>query len=718
MHALSVHLLTHFGILLFTPHRPWPSSASGSEPAPRSFCGICGQRGHNQRTCPGAPAASAVPTRRTNLCGTCRQPGHDRRQCPVVRPALFVCGEYDTFREADVTPYIVGDSQRCPHGCGAWQYPGEFAARACPGCANGRFLRGRGLPRPPRAIELLLTVGGAVAKAFSDCLRAFNSSYSFASMQAELLRPTSSGPPIMVVEGGVYTAIGPMEVPHHRPASALQIYFLDGSDDGRRQQRLLVANLDRGDDAASINQLMQLLDAILRDHPHKRELLTLREQLRTGAPGQEVVEQAHFRLIADNAGPYERQTSSEVTGIVDDRSGADGPPRVTIFERGRRRRPPERPLTEEEARIEEEAENRPEGAGNVQPPLPAPSSVRSLTTLNAAHDVLTYSMLYFNNVFPGGWHARMQQDNQCDPSQLTLLEQSNMDRAEQARRCGPHSTRRRRTTLTQNDQAMSMLSPRESIDDAFHRATIAARIRGVDPPRRPMLQQECEAVLRAAAADHTDRAAAAVALLRADTFMRRNRRAPGRGSALTDPVHGGHEMAGGPAQEREGREEGMEEEDATLPRQEREQGGQGEDYDDDDQYEFSDGGGVDERDTSDPLPQAAIDRAVAAVRPETEEAQRVREAEEAGAKIVREECGLTDAGEHLTLEQQRQVTVPAGEDYDYLFRCGKLLQQYCIHLRIKADDNRLNYIRTHQAALLAGRTAYRTDGSRGASSSQ
>jgi hypothetical protein len=80
-------------------------------------------------------------------------------------------------------------------------------------------------------------------------------------MQARLLRPTSNGAPIVAIEGAVYTALGPMEVPDGRQPSAMQLYFLDGGD-GVKQQRLLLA--DRNGEADSkLRFLVELLEVIL-----------------------------------------------------------------------------------------------------------------------------------------------------------------------------------------------------------------------------------------------------------------------------------------------------------------------------------------------------------------------------------------------------------------------------------------------------------------------
>ena len=76
---------------------------------------------------------------------------------------------------------------------------------------------GRGLQRPPSAIEAILTFGDSK---LLESFRGLNNSFSYGSMQATLLRPTSSGAPIVAIEGAVYTALGPMDPSIPAAASA------------------------------------------------------------------------------------------------------------------------------------------------------------------------------------------------------------------------------------------------------------------------------------------------------------------------------------------------------------------------------------------------------------------------------------------------------------------------------------------------------------------
>jgi len=246
-------------------------------------------------------------------------------------------------------------------------------------------------------------------------------------------------------------------VPEGRCPSAIQLYFLDGGG-GVEQQRLLLIGVrtDRGQrPTRAVRFLLSLIETLLQEHPYRRELLPLRERLLLPGANGGIVAQDQFRLHGANAGTYERATADDVMGIIDDSAGGNNAPPVAIFLRGRQRQ-----------------------EGQSQ----APSSVRSLSALHAAHNPLAYVLLYFNRVLPGGWHPGLRYDAVAQG--LTPCEQHDLERARAAVPAPPQTPTIQRGHMTQREATFTLLMARELPSEAYRRAAWAARCVVQMPPLR------------------------------------------------------------------------------------------------------------------------------------------------------------------------------------------------------------------------------------------
>jgi hypothetical protein len=90
-------------------------------------------------------------------------------------------------------------------------------ALAAPTAALCGVVAFNGLQAPLRLFSRSV---GSLSTKLLESFRGLNNPFSYGSMQVRLLHPTSNGAPIVAIEGAVYTARGPMEVPDARQPSA------------------------------------------------------------------------------------------------------------------------------------------------------------------------------------------------------------------------------------------------------------------------------------------------------------------------------------------------------------------------------------------------------------------------------------------------------------------------------------------------------------------